>query len=133
MDPTRFTHRLSPFMTFEAARRVFAAIGIIFILSGITVTTLRLAGVIPSAFSWHGPTFLILGLLGVTTTRLGLRSPRLWPPVLLAIVYGPWTVLGLLGDIRQRLWPLVAGETLGLALLMWALACAVARWAQHKG
>jgi len=133
MDPTQFTRRLSLFTTFEAARRVFAAIGIIFISSGITVTTLHAARVIPSAFGWHGPWFLILGLVGVTTTRLGLRSPRLWPLAVLAIVYGPWTVLGLLGDIRQRLWPLVAGEALGLAVLMWALACAAARWARHNG
>jgi len=129
MDPTRLIHQLS---SFETARRVFAAIGMIFILSGLTVTTLRLAGMIPPAFSWHGPLFLILGLIGLTTTRLGLRSPRLWPLVVLATVYGPWTVLGLLGDIRQRLWPLVAGEAVGLALLTWALACAAARWARRK-
>lgn len=120
-------------MTFEAARRVFVAIGIIFIMSGVTVTTLRLAGAIPSAFSWHGPAFLVLGLAGVTTARLGLRSLRPWPLILLAIVYGPWTVLGLLGDIRQRLWPMVAGEALGLVLLLWALASALAIWARRKG
>lgn len=132
MDPVRSRPRATLLLTFDGTRRVFAAIGLIFVLSGITVTTLRLAGAIPPALSWHGPAFLILGGVGVVTARLGLRSPRLRPLALLAVCYGPWTVVGLLGDIRQGLWPLVVGEALGLALLLWALVSAVAIWARRR-
>ena len=126
MAQIRPAPRFSFFLSFEGARRIFIAIGVIFVASGIVVTGLRLAGAIPPGFSWHGPAFLALGSLGVVIARFGVRSRRRWPLALLIAVYGPWTVWGLLGDIRQRLWPLVAGETLGLALLLWAVASVVA-------
>ena len=113
-------------MSFAAARRALAAIGIVFLVSGVTVAALWWARVIPAAFHWHGPAFLFLGAVGTTTALLWLRPHRRWVLAVLGAVYGPWTVLGLLGDLRQGLWALVAGEGFGLMLLAWALVSAAA-------
>jgi len=37
------------------------------------------------------------------------------------MLYVPWTIIGLIGDTKQGYWPLVAGETLGLVLVVGAI------------
>lgn len=50
-----------------------------------------------------------------------LEGGRRWPLVILALLYVPWTIIGLIGDTKQGYWLLVAGETVGLALVFWAI------------
>ncbi len=90
-------------------------------LNGLVVGSLRLAKVIPVSYGWLGPLFLTLGLVGLVTAWLGLRLARPWPLAVLALAYIPWTVIGLIGDSKQGYWPLVAGETVALVLVSWAL------------
>jgi hypothetical protein len=104
-----------------AARWVLVAVGVVFLVSGIIVTSLYLGGKIPSTYDWQGPTFLALGIAGAFTSALGLRAGRRWPVLVLGILYVPWTLIGLLGDTRQGLWPLVVGEAVGLVAVAWAM------------
>ena len=104
-----------------AARWVLIGTGILFVVSGLVVTSLNWGGVIPAAYNWQGPVFLVLGLVGLITASLGLRSPRICPIVVLGLAYLPWTVIGLIGDTRRGYWPLVGGEVLGLVLVVAAL------------
>ena len=103
------------------ARWIFVSVGFIFVLSGIIVTGLIVAKEIPSSFNWIGLPLLVLGAAGSSTAYFALRAHRLWPLIFLALLYIPWTVFGLIGDIRQGYWPLVVGEGLGLILLGFAL------------
>ena len=112
-------------LSFKTARRVFLLIGFVFILSGLTVTALNVAQVIPAQYDWQGPLFLVLGATGLGAASWGLREARVWPVAVLTVAYVPWTVLGLIGDARQGYWPLVAGEATGLALIAWALVSTI--------
>jgi len=114
------------FLSIVAARRVLIAVGIIFLVSGLIVTSLNLARVIPASYNWQGPSFLILGIVGFSTAYFGLRAARPWTLIVLAIAYLPWTVIGLIGDARQGFWPLVIGESVGLFMVLLAL---IALWA----
>ena len=100
----------------KSARWILVGVGILFVMNGLLVTSLHLAGVIPAAYSWQGPAFLVLGVLGFATAFCGLRGKRAWPLLLLGLFYIPWTVIGLIGDTGQGYWPLVIGESVGLAL-----------------
>ena len=105
----------------KLAKWILIGTGMVFILNGLVVGSLCLAKVVPAKYGWLGPTFLALGLVGLVTAWLGLRSARPWPLALLALAYIPWTVIGLIGDSKQGYWPLVAGEAVALVLVSWAL------------
>jgi 4-amino-4-deoxy-L-arabinose transferase-like glycosyltransferase len=108
-------------------RGILVAVGLLFLVTGVVVLALATSGVIPKDYRWVGPLFLALGLVGAPTAYLGLRSPRWWPIIVLASAYLPWTVVGLLGDIRMGYWALVAGEGVGLVLVTVSLIAA-ASW-----
>ena len=112
------------YASFKVARSVLVAIGVVFLVSGTMVTTLNRVGVLPSSYNWQGPLFLLLGAIGANTAWFGLRSPRVWPLAVLVAVYVPWIIVGLVGDIGQGFWPLVAAEALGLVLFFWAATSA---------
>ncbi len=103
------------------AKRVLVGIGLLFILNGLIIGGLRLAQEIPPSYGWLAPLFLALGAVGTITAWLGLRNGRRWPLVILAVLYVPWTMIGLIGDKKQGYWPMVAGETLGLVLVIGAI------------
>jgi hypothetical protein len=109
------------------AKRVLTGIGLLFIVNGLVIGGLRLAQVIPRGYGWLAPLFLALGAVGTLTASLGLRDGRRWPLVVLGLVYIPWTILGLIGDTKRGYWPLVAGETLGLVLVVWAITTVMRR------
>ncbi len=113
----------------DVARWVLIGVGLLFVVNGVLIASLRMAQSIPQAYGWLAPVFLTLGITGTLTAWLGLRSSRRWPLVILAIVYLPWIIVGLVGDTKQGYWPLVAGEALGLALVLWALAARLRRTA----
>jgi hypothetical protein len=105
------------------SRMVFIVIGVIFLLSGLVIVGLRVLTDIPSPplpvrAHWG---FLILGTVGLTTAWYSLRSLRRWAWFVLGATYVPWTVMGLISDSRQGLWPLVVGESLGLCAIVVAL------------
>ena len=102
-------------------------IGVLFVVSGLIIGGLRLAQAIPRSYGWLVPLFLALGTLGTLTAWLGLRNGRRWPLVILAILYIPWTIIGAISDTKQGYWPLVAGETLGLVLVVWAITTIMRR------
>ena len=117
------------FLTVVTSRWVLIAIGLVFLVSGLIVTSLNLAKVIPASYNWQGPSFLILGIVGFSTAYFGLRVVRPWALIVLACTYVPWTVIGLIGDIRQGFWPLIIGETTGLVLVLLAL---IVMWKQSQ-
>jgi len=110
------------FLSVAASKWILIVVGIIFLVSGLIVTSLHLAKVIPAGYNWQGPSFLVLGIVGFFTAYFGLRAVRPWALIVLAIAYLPWTVIGLIGDTRQGFWPLVIGETAGLIMVLLALA-----------
>ena len=118
-------------LSHAAARWILIAVGIIFIASGLIVTSLYFANVIPAGYNWQGPLFLILGSIGFAAAYFGLRPIRPWALFVLAVVYIPWTIIGLAGDIRQGFWPLVIGEGVGLILVVSALITCMRR--MYKG
>ena len=99
----------------KSARWILVGVGVLFVINGLVVTSLHLAG--PAAYNWQGPTFLILGVMGFATAFWGLRGKRVWPLLLLGLFYLPWTVVGLIGDTGQGYWPLVVGESVGLVVV----------------
>ena len=103
------------------AKHVLVGIGLLFVVNGLIIGGLRLAQVIPPGYGWLAPLFLALGAVGTLTAWFGLKDGRRWPLVILALLYVPWTIIGLIGDAKQGYWPLVAGETVGLALVVWAI------------
>lgn len=103
------------------AKRVLVGIGVLFVVNGLIISGLRLGQVIPRSYGWLAPLFLALGAAGTSTAWLGLRNARRWPLLILAMLYVPWTIIGLIGDTKQGYWPLVAGESLGLVLAVWAI------------
>ncbi|MBI3681238.1 MAG: hypothetical protein HY235_12685 [Acidobacteria bacterium] len=103
------------------AKHVLVGIGLLFVVNGLIIGGLRLAQVIPPSYGWLAPLFLALGAAGTLTAWFGLRDGRRWPLVILALLYVPWTIIGLIGDTKQGYWLLVAGETVGLALVFWAI------------
>lgn len=109
------------FLSVVSARWILIVVGIIFLASGLIVTSLNLAKVIPAGYNWQGPSFLILGIVGFSTAYFGLRVARLWTLIVLSLAYIPWTVIGLIGDTQQGFWPLVIGETVGLVMVLLAL------------
>jgi len=109
------------------AKRVLIGVGLLFIVSGLIVGGLRLGHVIPKGYGWIGPLFLTLGTVGALTALLGLRGGRRWPLLVLAVLYVPWTIVGLIGDTQQGFWPLVIGEAFGLMLVVWALTTLMRR------
>ena len=109
------------------ARRVLIGIGLLFVVNGLIVGGLRLAQVIPRSYGWLASLFLALGVMGTVTAWFGLRDGRRWPLLVLALLYVPWTIVGLIGDTKQGYWPLVAGEALGLALVVWAITTIMRR------
>ena len=118
------------FLSIVAARRVLIAVGIIFLVSGLIVTSLHLAKVIPAGYNWQGPSFLILGAVGFFTAYFGLRVVRPWALIVLSLTYIPWTFIGLIGDTQQGYWPLVIGEAIGLLLVSLAL---IVLWKHVRG
>lgn len=109
------------FVSFVVARRILVTVGIIFLVSGLIVTSLHFAKVVPATYNWQGPSFLILGAIGFSTAYLGLKKARAWALIVLAFTYIPWTIIGLIGDTKQGFWPLVIGEALGLIIVLFAL------------
>jgi 4-amino-4-deoxy-L-arabinose transferase-like glycosyltransferase len=109
------------------AKRGLIGIGLVFVVNGLIVSALRLAEVIPQSYGWLAPSFLALGVIGTLTAWLGLRDGRRWPLVILGVVYVPWTIVGLVGDMKRGYWPLVAGETLALVLVVWAITAVTRR------
>ncbi len=109
------------------AKRVLVGVGLLFVLSGLIIGGLRLAQVIPRSYGQLIPVFLALGAVGTLAAWWGLRNGRRWPLVILAILYIPWTIIGVISDTKQGYWPLVAGETLGLVLVVWAIATIMRR------
>lgn len=103
------------------ARRLLVGTGLLLVCSGLIMSGLRLARMLPRSHGWLAPLFVGLGAVGTLTAWFGLRGGRRWPLLILAAVYVPWTVLGLVGDTRRGYWPLVAGEALGLLLIVWAI------------
>ena len=104
------------------AKWVLVGVGLLFVVSGFIVGGLRIAQSIPQNYGWIAPLFLALGTVGTLTAWFGLRRGRRWPLVILALLYVPWTIMGLLGDAKQGYWPLVSAEWLGLLLMVWAIA-----------
>ncbi len=109
------------------ATRVLIGMGLLFILNGLIIGGLRLAQVIPRSYGWLAPLFLALGAVGTVTASFGLRDGRRWPLVVLGLVYIPWTIVGLIADTKQGYWSLVAGETLGLVVVIWAITTVMRR------
>ncbi|OGF55842.1 MAG: hypothetical protein A2Z21_00565 [Candidatus Fraserbacteria bacterium RBG_16_55_9] len=109
------------------AKHVLVGIGLLFVVNGLIIGGLRLAQVIPPNYGWLAPLFLALGTVGTLTAWFGLKDGRRWPLVILALLYVPWTSIGLIGDTKQGYWPLVAGETVGLALVVWAITTVMRR------
>jgi len=107
--------------SYRVARKILIIIGIIFISSGLIVTSLNIAGIIPASYNWQGPIFLILGIVGFLMSYFGLKIRKTWVLVILFCTYVPWTVLGLIGDIKQKIWPLVIGEGVGLVIVFLVL------------
>ncbi len=103
------------------AKRVLVGVGLLFVVNGLIIGGLRLAHVVARSYGWLAPAFLAFGAVGTLTAWFGLKAGRRWPLVILALLYVPWTIIGLIGDTKQRYWPLVAGETLGLVLVVWAM------------
>ena len=99
------------------ARWILVGVGLLFVVSGLIVGSLNLMGIIPAAYNWQGPVFLILGIAGFTTAFWGLRGNHVWPLLLLGVLYLPWTIVGLIGDIAQEYWLLVVGELMGLVVV----------------
>ena len=104
------------------AKWVLVGVGLLFIVSGLIIGVLRLVQAIPQDYGWLAPSFMALGAAGALTAWFGLRQGRRWPLVMLALLYVPWTIIGLLGDARQGYWHLVSVEWLGLLLVVWAIA-----------
>ena len=109
------------------AKRVLVGIGLLFVVNGLVIGGLRWAQVIPPSYGWVSPLFFALGAVGTLTAWLGLRDGRRWPLVILALLYVPWTIIGLIADTKQGYWPLVAGETVGLVLVVWAITTIMRR------
>jgi len=117
------------FFSVVTARWILIAVAIIFLVSGLVVTSLNSANVIPAAYNWQGPSFVILGVIGSFTAYFGLRALRPWAVIVLALAYIPWTVIGMIGDTRQGFWPLVMGEAAGLITVVLAL---IVLWKHRK-
>jgi len=109
------------------AKRVLVGVGLLFVLNGLIIGGLRLAQVVPPGYGWLAPMFLAFGVVGTLTAWFGLKEGRRWPLVILALLYVPWTIIGLIGDTKQGYWPLVAAETLGLVLVVWAITTVMRR------
>ena len=109
------------------AKRVLIGVGLLFIVNGLIVGGLRLAQLIPRSYGWLSPFFVAFGAIGTLAASVGLRDGRRWPLAVLGLVYVPWTIVGLIGDTKQGYWHLVAGETLGLLLVVWAITTVVRR------
>ena len=109
------------------ARRVLIGVGLVFLISGAIVTSMNLLGVIPSSYNWQGPLFLVLGLVGTLIAWRLLPTKRVLSLFLLAAVFIPWTIMGLIGDSKQGYWPLVAGEAVGLMVVLLSLGTFVKR------
>ena len=105
----------------KCAKWILIGIGILFIVNGLIVTSLHLVKVIPMAYNWQGPLFLVLGVMGFSTAFWGLHGNRVWPLFVLGFVYIPWTLIGLVGDTGRGYWPLVLGESIGLVLVTGAI------------
>jgi len=117
------------FVSHRVARIILIIVGMVFIFSGLIVTSLNLAQIIPISYNWQGPTFLILGIIGFLISYFGLRKRKQWVLVILFFTYVPWTVTGLIGDFNQKFWPLVIGEGLGFVVVFVAL---LALWKQNE-
>ncbi len=109
------------------AKGVLVGIGLLFLLNGVIIAGLSLTRTIPQSYGWLAPVFFALGAIGALTAWFGLRNGRRWPLAILALLYVPWTIVGLVGDTRQGYWLLVSGEVLGLALVVLALAAIIRR------
>lgn len=109
------------FISHRVARKILIIIGIVFISSGLIVTSLNLAQIIPISYNWQGPTFIILGTIGFLMSYIGLRKRKPWVLIILFCTYIPWTIIGLIGDFKQKFWLLVMGEGLGLVVVFLAL------------
>ena len=109
------------------AKRVLVGIGLLFVVNGLIIGGLRWAQVIPPSYGWIAPLFFALGATGTLTAWFGLKDGRRWPLLILALLYVPWPIIGLIGDTQQGYWPLVAGETLGLVLAVWAITAVMRR------
>jgi len=109
------------------ARGVLVGVGVVFVMTGLVIGGLRSGRVIAPDYGWLAPLFLTLGGVGTLTAWLGLRNGRRWPLAVLGLLYLPWTIIGLVGDTTQGYWPLVAGESLGLVLVIWAISTIMRR------
>jgi len=80
-----------------------------------------MSGIIPTSYNWQGPILLILGIIGFLMSYFGLRTRKTWVVVILFCTYVPWTIIGLIGDFKQKFWPLIIGEGVGLLVVFSAL------------
>ena len=106
----------------KVACRIFIGVAYLFWTVGLIVVLLTLKGF--ANHLWQAGVFLIVGAIAFTITKFGLSSSYIWAWMALVILFIPWTLLGLINDARLRYWPLVAGETLGLVVIMVALILA---------
>jgi hypothetical protein len=103
------------------AKLVLVGTGLLFLVGGIAISGLRLAGAISESHGRLAPIFLALGTVGAFTAWFGLRDGRRWPLAILSVAYIPWTIMALISDSRQEYWLIVAGQVLGLLLVVWAV------------
>jgi hypothetical protein len=90
---------------------------------GLIVVILSIRDVVD--FEWQGTMFLMIGTLAMLITKLGLSQARGWAWLSLAFLFIPWTLIGLSDDVERGNWPGVAGEGVGLVIIVVALLVAL--------
>jgi hypothetical protein len=103
--------------------RIFEFASYLFWVNGVAVVVFAVSNG-PSLMPFAG-TFLTIGAVALLVTKQGLRRSRPWAWVALFVLFMPWTLGGLLLDIRAELWWLVAGEVFGLFVITIALVFAI--------
>ena len=104
------------------ACRIFAGVSYLFWIIGLIVVFLSITGI--ADHTWQGSLFLVIGTIALLNTKLGMYSSHKWAWLALAVLFIPWTLIGLVDDMRLGYWPLVVGEIFGLVVITVALVLA---------